>query len=324
MTTIAYQELDRHLAGPGPSPAAALYLVFGEEMLCQEAVRAIVAKILGPSTPLHQVDRIAGEAPGATAEALARINTYSLLGGAKVVLLADTTLFESGLDSRAYLEKARAAVENNEPDKAARALMAVLAAHQLPAVEVDAEARRQLLTAAGLDAGDDTWLEALLDHCRTRNVPPAAADPVETLERAVAKGFPAGHHLILTAGSVDRRRKIYKVIEAAGVVVDASVPTGGRRADVEIQQRLLQDQVDRILAPRAKRLEPDAYEALMEMTGFDLRTFCASLEKLADFAGTRARITSDDVHQVLRRSKKDPIYALTGAVGERRMDQALF
>jgi DNA polymerase-3 subunit delta len=323
MTTLAYQELDRHLAAP--QPPAPLYLVFGEEMLCQEAVQAIVARLLGPSAPAHRVDRIDGSAPGALAEALARVNTYSLLGDAKVVLLAETTVFETGLDTRAYLEKARSALENDAPDKAARALMAVLAAQQLTVAEVDAEARRHLLATAGMDTDNDGWLEALVDHCRSRDAASSStADQAESLAEAAAKGFPAGHHLIVTAASVDRRRKIYKVIEAAGVVVDASVPTGARRADVEVQQRLLRDQVQRILAPRAKRLEPAAHDALVEMTGFELRTFCTSLEKLADYAGSRDTITAEDVRQVLRRSKKDPIYAFTGAVGERRLDQALF
>ncbi|MDY0311605.1 MAG: hypothetical protein RBR20_05725 [Desulfobacterales bacterium] len=323
MTTLSHQELDRHLATT--QPAAPLYLVFGEEMLCQAAVQAITAKILGPSAPQHRLDRIEGSAPDALAEALARINTYSLLGDAKVVLLADTTIFESGLDIRTYLEKARLAHENDDPDKASRALMAVLAAQQLPPTEVDAEARRQLLAAAEMDIDDDGWLEALVTGCLSRNLTcAAAADPAETLARATTKGFPAGHHLILTAASVDRRRKVYKAIEAAGVVVDASVPTGGRRVDLEAQQRLLQDQVQRILGPRAKNLVPAAYQALVEKTGFDLRTFCTSLEKLADYVGSRGQITAEDVHQLLRRSKKDPIYAFTGAVGERRLEQALF
>lgn len=323
MTTLAYQELDRQLAAPRAAP---LYLVFGEEMLCQEAVQAILARLLGPSAPAHRVDRIDGAAPGALAEALARVNTYSLLGDAKVVLLAETTIFESGLDTRAYLEKARSAWADNAPDKAARALMAVLAAQQLPPAEVDAEARRHLLSAAGLDGDNDGWLEALVDHCRSRDAACAApgADQGESLAAAVAKGFPAGHHLVLTAAAVDRRRKIYKTIEAAGVVVDASVPTGARRAEVEVQQRLLRDQAQRILTPRGKRLEPAAHDALVEMTGFELRTFCTSLEKLADYAGSRDTISAEDVRQVLRRSRKDPIYAFTGAVGERRLDQALF
>lgn len=323
MTTIASEQLDRHLAAS--QPAAPLYLVFGQEMLRQAAVQAIMAKILGPSAPSHRVDRIDGSAPDALSEALARVNTYSLLGDAKVVLLTDTTLFESGIDTRAYLEKARGAHENDQPDKAARTLMSVLAAQQLSVGEVDTEVRRQLLAAAGMDTDDDDWLEALVAACRSRDIPrPSAVDPVEALTRAVAKGFPKGHHLILTADSVDRRRKVYKTIENVGVVVDASVPSGGRRADQEAQQRLLQDQVRRILAPRAKQLAPAAYQALVEMTGFDLRTFCASLEKLVDYTGPRDRITAADVHRVLRRSKKDPIYAFTGAVGERHLAQALF
>jgi DNA polymerase-3 subunit delta len=246
------------------------------------------------------------------------------MGGPRVVLLADANVLDAGIDTRALLEKARACLEKEETAPACRALTAVLGFHRLSPAEVDADVRRQLLAAAELDPADDAWLEALVDHCRGHSAPmPSAEGQAEALVRAVEKGFPAGHHLILTTAGVDRRRKIYKAIEAAAVVVDASVPLGGRRADLETQQRLLQDQVRRILGPSGKHLDPEAYQALVEMTGFDLRTFCSGLEKLVDYCGPRPEITADDVHEVLKRSKKDPIYALTGAVGDRRLEPAL-
>ncbi len=325
MTTIAYADLDGHLAASGPRRADPLYLVYGEEMLCQKAVQAIVSHIFGPASGSHQIERIEGGAPGAMAEALARVNTYSLLGDAKVVLLSEARIFEDALDTRAFLEKARLCLEKNEPAEARRALMAVLRVQRLSVEEVDADTRRRLLTAAELDAADDAWLETLLEDCRGQDAGPASAEDQATLlARALERGFPAAHHLILTAAAADRRRKIFKSIEAAGTVVDASVPVGSRRADLDTQHRLLQDQMRRILHPAGKRLGTEAFQALVEMTGFDLRTFCAGLEKLVDYTGTRPEITADDIRRVLTRSKKDPIFALTGAVGERRLDQALF
>ena len=60
------------------------------------------------------------------------------------------------------------------------------------------------------------------------------------------------------------------------------------------------------------------------MTGFDLRTFASNLDMLISFVGDRKQVTVDDVAQVVRRSKSDPIYEFTNAVGDRNLEKALF
>jgi DNA polymerase-3 subunit delta len=63
---------------------------------------------------------------------------------------------------------------------------------------------------------------------------------------------------------------------------------------------------------------------MYEMTGFDLRTFVNNLEKLITFVGDRKKITVEDVQNVLRRTKSDPIYELTNAMSERNIENTLF
>ena len=324
MTEITHDALDGYLKRLTPEQAAAVYLAHGEEMLCQKAARALTDHLLGTGRTAHQVDRVEGNAAGAVAEALARVNTYSLLGGTKVVLLADARVFHDRADSRGFLEKARTAQQNDQMAKAAKALMAVLGFHRLALDDIDADARRRLLLDAELDPDQDGWLDTLVSWCRQQDlrVPPGE-DDAQILTRTLEQGIPAGHHLIVTAEGVDRRRKLYKAFEAAGVVVDCTVPTGDRMADREVQQRVLHGEVRRILGPSGKRLEPEAFKMLVDMTGFDLRTFSGGLEKLIDYSGARSDISVDDVREVLSRSKKDPIYVLTGAVGDRRLLAAL-
>jgi DNA polymerase-3 subunit delta len=71
-------------------------------------------------------------------------------------------------------------------------------------------------------------------------------------------------------------------------------------------------------------MDKGTYLALVDMTGFDLRTFCSSLEKLINYVGKRNTITVEDVEAVLKRTKKDPIYELTNAIADRNTEKSLF
>jgi DNA polymerase-3 subunit delta len=129
---------------------------------------------------------------------------------------------------------------------------------------------------------------------------------------------------MITTDGVDRRQSLYKLIRDTGVVVDCSVPKGNRRADRQAQQKVLIDTMHATLKPRGKTMDRNAFEALCEQTGFDLRTFASNLEILAHFVGTRAEITAEDVASTLQRTRQDPIYELTNAVSDRSLETALF
>jgi DNA polymerase-3 subunit delta len=90
------------------------------------------------------------------------------------------------------------------------------------------------------------------------------------------------------------------------------------------QEDVLREKMTEILQPSHKEMDKGTYMALVEMTGFDLRTFCGSLEKLISYVGNRNTITVADVESVLKRTKKDPIYELTNAIADRNPGKALF
>jgi len=130
--------------------------------------------------------------------------------------------------------------------------------------------------------------------------------------------------LVITTDMVDRRRKLFKTISTHGVVVDCSVAKGEKAADKKAQQEVLRETMTGLLRERGKTMDPKAFDALCETTGFDLRTFVNSLEKLCTYAGARKAITADDVKTVLVRTKIDPVFELTNAVGEKNTEAALF
>jgi DNA polymerase-3 subunit delta len=68
----------------------------------------------------------------------------------------------------------------------------------------------------------------------------------------------------------------------------------------------------------------DARQALYALTGFDLRTVAANVEKLVNFSGERPEISSDDVRRTLARTRRDPLYEFTNAVTDRDLERSLF
>jgi DNA polymerase-3 subunit delta len=313
MPEIAYSKLAGHLRTATPAEFPSVCLVHGEEMLVKTAYAAVVEHLLpNPADRDLALSPVDGDQ---VHTALDQAATFSLFSSAKIVALRDTRVFLSGKNAGTLLEKARQSAEDGEWKKAARPFADFLGLKGLRVEDLTGEDRFARLK---LDAAAGEWLDPLLTWCRENNVAPSdAKDAGSDLEAAVAKGFPPGNRLLITAETVDRSRSLYKAIKEHGMVVDASVPKGGRKADRDARDQMLRERAREILEGAGKRMDPPALAAAMELTGFDPRTFSGNLEKLVQFAGDRDRITREDVDAVLRKSRKDPIYELTNGVTDR-------
>ena len=84
------------------------------------------------------------------------------------------------------------------------------------------------------------------------------------------------------------------------------------------------EQAQSVMSAAGKKIDPAAFRAIVEMTGFDLRTFCSNLEKLVSYVGPKENISADDVNRVLKRTRVDPLYEFTNAVTDRNLPTALF
>jgi len=140
----------------------------------------------------------------------------------------------------------------------------------------------------------------------------------------IEKGIPTDHFLIFTTPVIDKRKKVYKAIADKGFVIDCSVATGVRKADVDEQKAVLQAVAGQILSKSNKSIETPAFHSLVELTGFNLDLFSQNLEKLIIFSGKRPAISLLDVKKVIIRDKKDPIFNLTNAVMAKDVKNGLF
>ena len=323
MPTISYKDLEKYLNERGDAPFAPVYLIFGEEMLVKNAFETLLDALVPASKRNTNYEPLDGANENIHA-VIAQVNTYSLMPGEKVIALRDSKIFYAGQDRERLLENAQKAYQNDDIKKAAGHLLRLMGILNLTWEDLDKSTRKRSLGQNDAAAEDDAWLAELSVYCRENNLSvPPAGDDGHILQLAVEKGFPENNHLIITTDMADKRRALFKTLSSKGVVINCSVPMGDRRADRIEQEAVLVDTMNAMLADRGKTMARPAYQALYEMTGFDLRTFSSNLEKLISFVGNRSEITTADIESALQRTKIDPIYEFTNAVAERQTDAAL-
>ncbi|OIN96322.1 MAG: hypothetical protein AUJ48_01755, partial [Deltaproteobacteria bacterium CG1_02_45_11] len=328
MPEINYKKLKSYLEDlekqPDQAGFAPVYLIYGEELLYKEASEALLNILLPVPERSLNYEPIDG-ANENVGEAVEKVNTYSLLSGTKVVAIHDSKIFYARQDDEILIQKAKEAYNNDEMKKAAGYFLSRLGFLNLSLEDINKSNIVKLLNVDEDIISDDGWLDKIIGYCRDNGLTvPAGEDKSKILGSAIEKGFPTGNHLIITTDLVDKRRALYKSIKKIGMIIDCSVPKGERMAEKKEQETVISARAQEILAHSGKTMAKDAYLAMYEMTGFDLRTFSSNLEKLVSYVGDRKNITINDVNSVLQRTKEDPIFELTGAIADKNMDNALF
>ncbi|MEH0020073.1 MAG: DNA polymerase III subunit delta [Desulfobacter sp.] len=146
---------------------------------------------------------------------------------------------------------------------------------------------------------------------------------MELLAGLVEKGIPENHVLVMTSTAPDKRKKVYKLLQEKGAVIDCTVAQGARKADLDEQRTVLRDLARQMLSGTNKQMDQAGFNALLEQTGFNPELFAGNIEKLLAYTGTRPGITASDVMAVVHRDKKDPIFSLTNAIMERDAAKAM-
>ena len=334
MVELNYKTIDAYLNNlkkdrdrkdaPRDSRPAQVYLIYGEEVLCKTAFKKLLDTLVPADRHRFNYEPV-DDATGGVYEAIEKLNTFSLLSGPKVVGLLEPRLFDSGPDAGRILRSARQAHAARNMSRAAADLLRFMGLANLTFEDLSGANRQQSLQAAAELAEEDGWLDDIVAFCQDNgHVVQPPADSESALCRALEKGFPAGNHLLITTDTIDKRKKLFKMIRELGVVIDCSVPTGDRKSDKKIQEAVLVETMNAVLAGSGKSIDRDAFTALQEMTGFNIRAFTGNVEKLVNFVGDRSQITRTDIVAALKRTKKDPVYALTGAVAVRNLEDALF
>jgi DNA polymerase-3 subunit delta len=326
MAAYRYEALDKILRGIAKGGAVPVYLLHGDEFL----YKASFKRLLDALVPRDQKDLNYEPIDGETVsldEVVARLNTFPLFPGEKVIALHDTKLFYSRATSDQLLMRAKAAFERDDWEEAARHFLRMLSICDLTLDDLahdDGQSRLGLKKTESDKKMREEWVGRLVEYCLGQQLrPPVHGGEGDQLSEAIRSGFPETNHLVITAEFVDRRRKLYKTIEEAGVIIDCSVSKGDRAADKRQQREALWGCMEEALTQAEKTMAPGAFEALYEKTGSALRSFNNELNKIITFVGDRKVILAEDVEKASQKTKEDPIYELTNAIGQRELGKAL-
>lgn len=327
MPEISHKLLKKYLKdlrGDSEKQFAGVYLIFGEELLVKNAYDELLEALLPAASSSANYDPVEGTLENIY-DVIERLNTFSLMPGTKVVAMRESRIFYTKQDKNRLLQNSKKAYDDDNIRKAAKYFLSLMGNLNLAFEDVDKANRSKTLKLDTNLMGGDDWIDELIGYCQENQLAiPEPQDESGALQKAIDKGFPKNNHLIITADLVDKRRGLFKAIKNHGMVIDCAVPKGDRRADKMAQEDVLLQKMSEILKPSDKKMDKGAYLALVDMTGFDLRTFCGNLEKLINYVGQRDTITVADVESVLKRTKKDPIFDLTNAIADRQLEKALF
>jgi DNA polymerase-3 subunit delta len=115
-------------------------------------------------------------------------------------------------------------------------------------------------------------------------------------------------------GAVDKRRKIFKALSAAGQVLEIGPLKGTELSNwiVEEARKI------------GKKFEPKALEYIIVNSGNHLRNLKNELEKLSLYSGENKVITYEMVKNLVVLSVEGNIFNLVDSIGSRKGDNALF
>ncbi|MGD0020949.1 MAG: DNA polymerase III subunit delta [Smithellaceae bacterium] len=304
---------------------APCYLLYGEE---EYQIGAALDKILDIIMPAADRDFGLFYLEGENADSDTLVNhllTPSLAGARKVVVVKNTTIFQSRENLAELIDKIRRNIEEN-PTKAAKSFRTFLKLSGFSLEDLLDDGWKKITDEEWNrivegDTGEDRekWLPRVLALLSGRELSEeSGTDDTEKLGEILQKGLAAGNCLILTADAVDKRKKIFKIISTLGAVLYF-----GKARSEAVQKENLIKAAQKLLKNYGKKLSEAAWTLLGQKTGWELRHSLAELEKLIFFVGERPLIEEKDVEEVVGLTREESIFALTSALSEKNQLAAL-
>ena len=271
MTLIKRSDLPTFIDGMRQGKKAQVYLFFGERYLCRESADLLQQALLEQNPGAVQPIDGDREDP---AQTLGRLMSFSLLPGLQIFRVTDSRLFQSKETNAGLWEKAVQEFEANRPAPALRYLL-----NMLSLAGVSPESREpfsemgsdqwQTLFGVGRPSGDLAWADRLVREAGPQSFPKGtAANLAEKYTEAISRGLPAQNVLMLSAETVDKRKRLFTHIKEHGIIIDCAVETGAGSAAQKVQKEVLLEMVGKTLAGFNKKIEPRAMTLLLERVGF--------------------------------------------------------
>lgn len=311
--------------GGGEVPSC--FLVHGDEgYLVQESFQRILEALVPERDRKMNLVVMDGDETGVPALCQALL-TLPLLPGRKVVAVKNTALFHSRTTLPALVREMEEQVESGKDlSRALRTFSTFLRMTRWSLEDLrDGNWRgissEEWKKTTGIDdpASVERWLSPILEQVKASGWEAKPGQGGEgRLEEILERGLPPGNILVLSALSVDRRKKLYQIVSERGVVLTFEKEKGEGRIKEQFRRVALE-----YARNRGKTITGDALEVLGEKTGYRLTEAMTVLESLFSFAGDRGKVGVEDVESLAAETKEYTVFDLTGALAERDAARAL-
>jgi DNA polymerase-3 subunit delta len=305
-----------------------IYLITGDDdFIIKEGIQNIIDAILPPREKDLCLD-ILDESSENWDRIINSLNTYPLLGGKRVIVVKNTKIFFSKFVLDDVVEKSKMKFGAGDREEAIRLYRIALGYKGFTSIDEITDDMLDKLPGFAGDSKVQQWLKSVLEECRNQGFNPIPyednADKVVNTFTS-GDGVPKQNVLILATQHVDKRKKLYKLINDIGVVIDFSIQRTRRdSAVIEMdERRVLLDQAKQLLKARNKRFGEGAFGILFSKVGYNVGLFTNELEKVIS-STERDVIEVDDVNRIVGRTKEDSVNDLQEAVGHRDFRTASF
>ena len=147
----------------------------------------------------------------------------------------------------------------------------------------------------------------------------ATLDAIEKFTALLQRGLPDGTRLIISGGSIDKRRSFYKTLGKVAEVQMHDRLDSTKQGWEQAAMRLCRD----IAGAKGLQFDEDALELFTLYTGGDRYAITSELEKLDLYLGKEnRRVSQDDVRMLTPMSRAGVIFELGNAISSRQLPRA--
>lgn len=324
MSEISFFDLEKKITGLKIN--SGIFYIYGDSYLCDEAKTKIIEFLLSSEKNEFSVEKYDGNFKGID-EVLENVFTYSFFSDKKIVVYENPSFFESSTDKQKAFDKIKKSYSQNRLDLCAPALIRMFGSELSDDDSFYDELGEKIKADFLKDQDDNSWIDQVISYARENNIQAGGKkEEGDVFLQWLDKEFPQNNYLLIISSKTDKKRKVYKKINEKGKIINCLLPLGSRKADKDQREAAAKKIISEELlkAGKNKGTSSETINLLLEYSGDDLRTLVKNLDQVIVYSGSKKIISSEDVKNVLERTREDPVFSFTGAVAERNVEDALF
>lgn len=271
-------------------------LFFGDEYLVKAAARDFCADLTGPNQEKAALVVLDGASLD-FGNLVSEVYTPSLFCSHKVICVDQTSIFVGKSNFDKLVSRVCESWRSGEKSASIRSFSQLVAAANVDAQgsNIEISELEDALGTSFSEKDKQTIVEVASAFCEDRPVLRGSNDESVIID-LISSPLPDGVTLIFTASSVDKKKKLYKLLEKHGQVTEYA-PVREKYSS-GLQKNYFRKLVEEYLSNRGKTISADALNKMYERSGKDIRQIHSELEKMIAFAGDHKQITVEAIEEL--------------------------